>query len=438
MLVWTQPIYGIQEQSKMPTALFNFSSLERRAWVVLGLFPFVVVASFIFYSLHLYEEKFNLLSFIFFVGMLFISKHSIIRIDDFSFDLEPVVVLASLLVLGPFYTLVISLVGSCWFSLFISRKNLKIWAHIFNFEVVFLTVSSSSLCYYFFPKDSFIAFLLAGVLISILNYILLALYYAVLDQKSIINTWRENRFSFTASLFIIYIPLGYLLGRLFWVSPFLVFLFVSPFIMLYAVSRSFFDIRQKMGSAIQTFSDLLAQRDEYTYEHTLRVANYARAIAEEMGLKQETVDECVRTARLHDIGKIAVPDHVLLKEGALTDEEFHHIQEHVSLIPKLFPHMNRFGKILRLVMYHHEKYDGTGYPIGLKGEEIPIEARVVSVADAWDAMTTSRVYRKKLPLTLALEVLQENVGKQWDPKVVEAFLRAYEKGLCQPPLDEAA
>jgi HD-GYP domain-containing protein (c-di-GMP phosphodiesterase class II) len=196
-------------------------------------------------------------------------------------------------------------------------------------------------------------------------------------------------------------------------------------------SRALFGSRDKKEEMVNTLGDLLEEKDEYTYEHTLRVADFVKMIAEELNLSSDETERCVKVGKLHDIGKIIVRDAVLKKEGKLSPEEYQEIKQHVSRIPELFPDNHSLAQIFHLAMYHHEWYNGKGYPFGAKGDEIPLEARVVAVADAWDAMTSRRVYRSSFSHEKALRIMRENSGIQWDPTVVEAFFRVYEKHLCQ-------
>jgi HD-GYP domain-containing protein (c-di-GMP phosphodiesterase class II) len=189
--------------------------------------------------------------------------------------------------------------------------------------------------------------------------------------------------------------------------------------------------RRKIEKAMDLLGDVLEEKDEYTYKHTLRVADFARLTAVELNLPPKQIERCVRVGKLHDAGKIVIPDSVLKKEGKLTPEEYEEIKQHVSRLPEFFPCHRSLAKILHLAMYHHEWYNGKGYPYGAKGDEIPLEARVVAVADAWDAMTSRRSYRSSFSEEKALKIMEENSGIQWDPAVVSAFFQVYAKHLYQ-------
>ena len=132
---------------------------------------------------------------------------------------------------------------------------------------------------------------------------------------------------------------------------------------------------------------------------------------------------------LHDVGKIGVPEAVLQKPGRLTDEEFEQIKQHPAIGAKILRDIKQIEDIIPGVLYHHERYDGKGYPDGLAGEDIPLMGRIICLADCFDAMTTSRTYRKALPLEVAMAEIRRCAGTQFDPRLAEVFLRSGHEGL---------
>ncbi|APO55699.1 response regulator [Bradyrhizobium diazoefficiens] len=165
-------------------------------------------------------------------------------------------------------------------------------------------------------------------------------------------------------------------------------------------------------------------RDNDTGEHTLRVARYSRIIAEQLGLPARLCRDIYLAAPLHDVGKVAIPDNILLKPGRLTDEEMAVIRTHATIGERILADSSceliQLGA--QIAAGHHERWDGAGYPNGLKTDEIPVAARVVAVADVFDALTTRRPYKEPMPLEAARNYLVENQGRQFDPACVEAFL----------------
>ncbi len=184
--------------------------------------------------------------------------------------------------------------------------------------------------------------------------------------------------------------------------------------------------------------NIIEKRDSYTAGHTQRVAKYSVLIAKEMGFNDEKIDDLYRACMLHDIGKISTPDSILLKPGKLTALEYEIIKEHVVVSYELLADVDIYKDIAEIVRHHHEHYDGSGYPQGLKGDEIPIMSQIMTVADAFDAMTTNRIYKTRKSVDSALLELKELGSKQFHAEVVKAAGVALEDikvetGITQRP-----
>ena len=169
---------------------------------------------------------------------------------------------------------------------------------------------------------------------------------------------------------------------------------------------------------------IVEKRDTYTAGHSTRVANYAELIAKEMGISEERIHVLHRAGMLHDIGKIAIPDSVFLKPSKLTQEEYKLIQEHVIMSYEILNKITIFDDIKEVVRDHHEHYDGSGYPRGLRGDETPMLAQILTLADSFDAMTTDRIYKGRKTVAEALQEIEKLSGKQFNPDVVHAALKA--------------
>lgn len=166
--------------------------------------------------------------------------------------------------------------------------------------------------------------------------------------------------------------------------------------------------------------NMIEKRDSYTAGHTQRVARYSCLIAKEMGFSEEKIDELNRACMLHDIGKISTPDSILLKPGKLTKLEYEIIKEHVVVSYELLNEVDIYKDIAEIIRHHHERYDGSGYPQGLKGNQIPIMSQIMSVADAFDAMTTNRIYKARKSVDTALAELQSLSEKEFNAQIVNA------------------
>ncbi len=176
---------------------------------------------------------------------------------------------------------------------------------------------------------------------------------------------------------------------------------------------------------IEALALAIDAKDHTTHQHLRRVRIYALEIARELGLRQQEIDALRAAALLHDIGKLAVPDHIINKPGRLTPEEFEKMKIHPAVGADILEKVAFPYPVAPIVRSHHEKWDGTGYPDGLKGEEIPIGARILAAVDCLDALASDRQYRKALPLDEAMKMVAEQSGKQFDPKVVEILQRRY-------------
>lgn len=185
----------------------------------------------------------------------------------------------------------------------------------------------------------------------------------------------------------------------------------------------------QMGNeTILTIARTVDAKDENTSQHSVRVSEYSVMIAEKLGYDEQEREELRKTALLHDIGKIAIPDMVLNKPARLTDEEYEIMKSHVTRGAEILKNFTLVEHVDEGALYHHERYDGNGYVHGLQGEEIPLNARIIGIADAFDAMTANRVYRKKLDFAFVLEELKKGRGTQFDPQLVDIMLGLIEDG----------
>ncbi|MCR5418985.1 MAG: HD domain-containing protein [Lachnospiraceae bacterium] len=185
----------------------------------------------------------------------------------------------------------------------------------------------------------------------------------------------------------------------------------------------------QMGNeTILAIAKTVDAKDENTSQHSMRVSEYSVLIAEKLGFTEEERENLGRAALLHDIGKIGIPDRILNKAGRLDDEEYATMKSHVTRGAEILKDFTLIDHVVEGALYHHERYDGSGYAEGLKGEEIPLYGRIIGVADAFDAMTANRVYRKKLPFPQVIDELKKGSGKQFDPQMVDILLGLIEDG----------
>jgi putative nucleotidyltransferase with HDIG domain len=180
-------------------------------------------------------------------------------------------------------------------------------------------------------------------------------------------------------------------------------------------------------SIIRALSSTVDAKDHFTLGHSQKVSEYSLKIAEVLGLPEREVENIKYAALLHDIGKIAIPDEIIKKPTKLTAEEFDLVRKHPVIGSKIIKEIESLAPMVPIILHHHERFDGKGYPDGLKGEAIPIGARIVHVTDAYDTMVSARAYRDMIPPELAVSELRKNAGTQFDPAVIEAFITILRK-----------
>ncbi|RHV45634.1 HD-GYP domain-containing protein [Lachnospiraceae bacterium OM04-12BH] len=178
---------------------------------------------------------------------------------------------------------------------------------------------------------------------------------------------------------------------------------------------------------IECITGALDAKDAYTAGHSQRVSEMALKVCELIGLKKKDILKIHIAAHLHDIGKIGIPDAILNKEGRLTDEEFEIMKTHSAIGAGILSKSKSLSEFSDIVLHHHERFDGKGYPDGLKGEKIPVGARIIAICDSIDAMTSNRRYRKALGFDVCYQEIEKNLGKMYDPIIGQYVLDHFDK-----------
>jgi len=195
--------------------------------------------------------------------------------------------------------------------------------------------------------------------------------------------------------------------------------------------------RELFISTIRAFAATIDAKDPYTRGHSERVAAYSRSIARYLGLPKDVQEKVWISAVLHDVGKIGIEDRILKKVGVLTPEEFEQMKLHPVIGADIVEPISALREMIPGIRWHHEAWNGTGYPDNLKDEQIPLMARVIGVADTFDAITTTRPYQNAYSTDYAIQTIKKLTGKRFDPKIVKAFLLAYEAGNIKVDKQEA-
>jgi len=232
-------------------------------------------------------------------------------------------------------------------------------------------------------------------------------------------------------------PIGLLLTTVRELSPLTVLVALIPLLGPYIAMRGHRDIQLQIQRTIEALADTVDRRDTTTAQHSERVANYAQQIIDELGtIRFAEAEAIILAARVHDLGKIAIPDAVLLKPGKLDEGEYWLMRQHPIAGDDILRDLSIYKDSLGVVRHHHERYDGRGYPDGIKGEEIPLGARIVSVADSYDVMTSDRPYARARTVREGIEELIACKGTHFDPTIVDAFVRVLHRQHALAPSEQ--
>ncbi len=261
----------------------------------------------------------------------------------------------------------------------------------------------------------------AAVALFLTNDVLLLAVVVAQVGRNVVRDWFFDRgdipydIALYASGFVLAVAAAF--------SIFMLPLLIFPVAVFQRAMRDRVLLRIQTREAVEALADVVDARDPYTFEHSKRVAEYCRGICLELKLSPDLADEIFSAARVHDVGKVGVRDAVLLKPGKLTDEEYEEMKQHPDIGARLTSRFPDFQRGTAYVRHHHEHWNGKGYPLGLRGSQIPLGARVISVADTYDAITSKRVYRDAQPDERARSEMERVAGIQLDADIVDAFFR---------------
>jgi putative nucleotidyltransferase with HDIG domain len=219
--------------------------------------------------------------------------------------------------------------------------------------------------------------------------------------------------------------------------PWMPIVMVLPAAIIYVSLKRGIQLAEQTVTAVERMADVVDRRDPNTYQHSMRVAGYAVQIGRRLGLNPDQLQLLRLAARVHDLGKVGVPDAVLLKPRELTPDEWAEMERHPQIGYEILSEFSEYGRVKDLVLTHHERYDGQGYPNRVEGRRLPLLAQIIPVADAFDAMTSARPYRGPMSVADAAGVLRRGAGTQWNPAVVEAAVAALQKQRAAPAIQPA-
>lgn len=338
-----------------------------------------------------------------------------------------------ILVYGPALAMLISAISAIISE--VSEKKTSWYKIIFNASQYALSVGVAGLTYQYVGGvvgfQNFFKFALPAALCAlsycVINSFLVTVVIALSQETRITTVWRVNIKEMIPS-YLAEAPMGFIMAIVYVeVGIIGILLFFLPLLLARRSFELYTKMRKVYLDTIRALAAAIDAKDPYTKGHSERVAEISVALAQELNLSDRDIESIEYTALLHDIGKIGIADNILGKNSSLTNKEFDKIKEHTVMGAKIIEPVDFLKNSYKAIYHHHEKYNGKGYPDGIKSENIPILARIIAVADAYDAMGSDRPYRKKFNKDKILKELKDQSGKQFDPEVIKVLLSVLDR-----------
>ncbi len=309
---------------------------------------------------------------------------------------------------------------------------------VFNISQAIVSIASAGIVFEFFGGTSppfttaydYLPPFLAFLTFILVNISFVAGVISLVEGGNFLYQLKFNLQDLDVEYFSLAV-LSVLIAITYFTSPWAVFLVVALLLLVNASLKNYVNLRKQAKNTFEKIMDLLSKRDPYTHKHSESVGDLTEAIADEMRIPPDRKEDIVSAARVHDIGKLGIPDSVLLKQGELTEEEWETMKEHPVLGADILSGLAIYEDSVDVVRYEHERWDGSGYPEGLEKEDIPLGSRIVAVADVWNALRTKRPYRGPMSKEEAKEEIKEMSGVKLDPDVVDILLEVVEEGRVE-------
>ncbi len=338
-----------------------------------------------------------------------------------------------ILVYGPALAMLVTVLGLVIYEIVKGKSS---WYKVvFDSSQYALSTGIAGLAYQYtggiIGFQNFFEFIFPAALCALtycfMNLILVTMVISLDQGSKFTAVWRTN-FQEILPTYLAEAPLGFLMAIIYvQIGVGGILLFFLPLLLARRSFESYTKMRKMYLETIRALVAAIDAKDTYTKGHSERVTQTSVALARELNLHEREIDNIEYAALLHDIGKIGIDERILGKNDVLTSEEFKKIKEHVIMGAKIIKPVEFLKDSYKAIYHHHERYNGDGYPDGLKGEDIPISVRIITVADAYDAMGSDRPYRKKLKQEKIMKELTEQSGKQFDPKVVKALISVLDR-----------
>ncbi|MDO9573764.1 MAG: HD-GYP domain-containing protein [Candidatus Contubernalis sp.] len=407
--------------------------------LILKIYIIVVIASGVAF-LYFFQPQWSptiVMGFLFFAVLNIASEHLAVSLPkgESFVSVSLAFTLASILIFGPEVAAWVAFFGIFTYKDITSFKNYY-YRTLFNGAQAALAAGAAGMAYVYlggitgvltFPGD-IIAILAACIVCFFINTGAIIVVMSISQGVSMWGLWLVN-FRWAIPNYAALAPLGIVISVVYLqIGIPGVLLLIVPLLLARYSFLQYMEMRLTYLSTIKALTKAIDAKDHYTHGHSERVAKYSVAIGRAMKLQDDYLEKLEYVALLHDVGKVAISELIINKPDRLLENEMLAIQQHSIIGAEIIAEVRLIADLVDVIRYHHERIDGGGYPLGKKGEEIPMGARIVGVADAFDAMTTDRVYRKALSQQEALKELQRCSGTQFDPHVVEVFVGLIERG----------
>jgi len=414
-------------------------NLPAKARIYIYIVDLLAVAAIVYYTRELSFTSFKqIVAFVLFILLGFLSEAYATWIPVYGGEISSslTIYLAALFILGPSLTVLVVLITALASEVLLRWNYIKDGPMRFARTVTFnvaqwvVTVAVTGVIFIVWRHaplslrsfNDYIGALGAFLCYSGVNLSLVTGIVSLTENKRFFYALRTYARDFNLQYLVLCV-VALLLVVLYSLSVWHMFLAIVPLVLVHVSFRSYMRLQTETRKTFEKISRILDERDHYTAVHSSEVAELAVKIGQKMGLPQGEIEKIDIAARVHDIGKVAVPDAILLKPAPLTEEEWKVMKRHPLISAELIEGLEIYTPVADAVRHEHERWDGSGYPDGLKGKEIPLLARIIAAADIYNALTTSRPYRKAFTREQAVESIQKMRGKDLDPIVADVLLR---------------
>lgn len=336
--------------------------------------------------------------------------------------------LAAIVLLGPAAAVLVEAIAAFFTEVVVQRRQAVKYA--FNVPLLIATVGVAGVAYWSFPEawrslDSplfLVPLTVASVVYFLVNTVSVSLVIALRAAKNAVHIWKQN-YMWTFFHIFAFIPIAAIIALVYTAhGKWTLLLFLVPVFLARYTFKLYIEMKEAHINTVAALTSAIDANDPYTHGHSYRVSRYALRVGRALGLPARDLEILEYGALLHDIGKIAIKHDILLKKERLTDQEFISLKQHPTVGADIVENLKFLREAAVLVRYHHEQPNGRGYPEGLKGDDIPLGARIILVCDAFDAMTSDRPYRKGLPVEQVAAQIEKFRGEQFDAEIAAVAL----------------